>query len=147
VSAGATAPDGRHARGLLLFDGECGLCDRAVRFLARCDRRRRLRFAPLQGDAGAPWRELARPAPGAELEWLVLVEGHDRGPAARVRLGAAAIARALVLAGGPSAIAGGVLALVPRPVADAAYRAVARRRHRLASSCALPVPGDDRFLR
>jgi predicted DCC family thiol-disulfide oxidoreductase YuxK len=135
------------AAALLLFDGECGLCDRAVRFLAAIDRRRRLRFAPLQGETAAPWRELARERPGGPLEWLVLVEEPERGPAARVRVRAAAVARALAMAGGRWRLAGRALAAVPRPLADAAYLAVARRRHRLAGSCALPAPGDDRFLR
>jgi predicted DCC family thiol-disulfide oxidoreductase YuxK len=132
---------------LLLFDGECGLCDRAVRFLAGRDRRRRLRFAPLQGEAAAPWRELARGGPGGSFEWLVLVEDPERGAGARVHLRAAAVSRALRLTGGRWAPAGALLARVPRRLADAAYLAVARRRHRFAASCALPAAGDERFLR
>lgn len=127
---------------LLLFDGDCGLCDRAVRFLAARDRHRRLRFAPLQGEAAAPWRESARTSPGGPFEWLVLVEDGQ------VRLGAAAVARALVLAGGSARSLGVLLAALPRPLADRAYRAVARRRGRLfPPSCALPPPGDARFVR
>jgi len=130
------------APALLLFDGDCGLCDRAVRFLAARDRHRRLRFAPLQGEAAAPWRESARTSPGGPFEWLVLVEDG------RVRLGANAVARALVLAGGSARSLGVLLAALPRPLADRAYRAVARRRGRLfPPSCALPPPGDPRFVR
>jgi predicted DCC family thiol-disulfide oxidoreductase YuxK len=132
---------------LVLFDGDCGLCDRAVRFLAARDPRRRLRFAPLQGETAAPWRERARARPGGPFEWLVLVERSERGAKATVHVGAAAVARALVVAGGRWALAGRLLGLVPRPLADAAYGAVARRRHRLAASCPLPSGADDRFLR
>jgi predicted DCC family thiol-disulfide oxidoreductase YuxK len=132
---------------LLLFDGECGLCDRAVRFLARRDRRRLLRFAPLQGETAAPWRELARSTAGGPFEWLALVEDPDGGAGARVHLRSAAVARALQIVGGRWAVAGALLARAPRRVSDAAYLAVARRRHWLPASCALPAAGDARFLR
>jgi predicted DCC family thiol-disulfide oxidoreductase YuxK len=36
---------------ILFYDGVCGLCDRLVQFVLRHDRRRRFRFAALQGDA------------------------------------------------------------------------------------------------
>jgi predicted DCC family thiol-disulfide oxidoreductase YuxK len=130
------------APALLLYDGGCGLCDRAVRFLAARDRRGRLRFAPLQGEAAAPWRESARTSPAGPFEWLVLVEDD------RVRRGADAVARALVLAGGSARALGALLTGLPRPLADRAYRALARRRGRLfPPSCALPPPGDARFVR
>ena len=38
-----------HGLHLVLYDGECGLCDRGVRFLLPRDRARVLTFAPLQG--------------------------------------------------------------------------------------------------
>lgn len=43
---------------LILFDGECGLCSRLVRFVAARDRAGRFRFVSLQGEAGR--RECAR---------------------------------------------------------------------------------------
>jgi predicted DCC family thiol-disulfide oxidoreductase YuxK len=132
---------------LVLYDGECGVCDRAVRFLAARDPGRRLRFAPLQGETAAPWRERARARPGGPFEWLVVVEEPERGAAAPVHVRAAAVRRALAVAGGRWRAVAGLLALVPRPLGDAAYLAVARRRHRLAAaSCALPDRGDPRFL-
>ena len=36
------------ARPVLLYDGECGLCNRLVRLLLRADRAGRLNYAPLQ---------------------------------------------------------------------------------------------------
>lgn len=45
---------------LVLFDGVCGLCNRSIDFLVRADRRRLLRYAPLQGEtvsAGVRIRE------------------------------------------------------------------------------------------
>ena len=37
------------SKSILFFDGDCGLCNRIVRFLTKRDRCRRLYFAPLQG--------------------------------------------------------------------------------------------------
>jgi predicted DCC family thiol-disulfide oxidoreductase YuxK len=133
------------AAALVLFDGGCGLCDRAVRFLLRRDRRRALAFAPLQGETAAPFRHLAG-GPGAGAPgWLVLVERSGGEP--RVRVRAAAVARALELAGGGWGLAGRALARVPPRLADAAYLAVARRRGRFgAPACALGPGVDARVL-
>ncbi|HCR28950.1 MAG TPA: thiol-disulfide oxidoreductase [Opitutae bacterium] len=35
---------------IIFFDGECGFCDTAVRRIMQIDRKRHLRFAPLQGE-------------------------------------------------------------------------------------------------
>src|SRR5271154_3320819 len=40
---------------VLLYDGTCGLCNRAVRALLRIDRRATLRYATLQGAPGQAW--------------------------------------------------------------------------------------------
>jgi len=39
------------SKAILFFDGDCGLCNRSVRFLIRKDKRKHLYFAPLQGVA------------------------------------------------------------------------------------------------
>ena len=43
---------------VLLYDGEYGLCNAAVRRLLRSDRAARLKFAPLQGDQGQAYLRL-----------------------------------------------------------------------------------------
>ena len=40
---------------LVLYDGECGLCDRSVQFLLRHDKKGVLTYAPLQGEAARPF--------------------------------------------------------------------------------------------
>ena len=40
----------RHPEHLVLFDGECGLCDKAVQFLLSKDTAGLLYFSPLQGE-------------------------------------------------------------------------------------------------
>ena len=127
---------------LVLFDSRCGLCQGSVRWLLRRDRHRRLRFAPLQGTTAAPWRQAAA---GAALDTLVVVSG--RGAGARVLVRSAAALAALTTLGGGWALLAGLLRLVPRPLADTLYRAVARSRHRLGAPAGdLPDPGDGRFL-
>ena len=37
------------SKAILFFDGDCGLCNRTVRFLIQKDRHKRIYFAPLQG--------------------------------------------------------------------------------------------------
>jgi predicted DCC family thiol-disulfide oxidoreductase YuxK len=122
---------------LILFDGECGLCSRMVRFVAARDRARRIRFAPLQGEAGR--RECARlgvqvPA-GAPDSIVVTTDRH-----AWLRSDAVLeIARRLPWPWRAALC----LRAVPESLRDGAYRWVARHRVRWfgkADRCAAPTP-------
>src|SRR5258706_260972 len=62
-------------RNLVLYDGECGLCDRTVQWLLRHDRKNVLTYAPLQGDTA---REFVANVPG-EFDTIVFVERGDDG--------------------------------------------------------------------
>lgn len=132
------------ARVLVFYDGGCGLCHRAVRFAAAEDRRPvPLRFAPLWGDTFQ--EALPADARAGLPRSLVLQAGG------RLHTRSGATARLLQLLGGCWRPLGRLLLLVPRPVRDAAYDAVARMRHRLIRSpeAACPLlPGYlmDRFL-
>ena len=113
---------------VLLYDAECGLCNRAVRLLLRIDRRGALRFGALQGGAGQAWLR-AHGLPASDFESMVFVrdwEGGTGGHALRTD----ALAAALGACGGVGRALGLVRA-VPRPVRDGAYRLVARLRYRL----------------
>jgi len=125
---------------LVLYDGDCGLCQRGVRFLAWADRHGRLRFAPLQGTTAAPI--LARHAAAlAGIDSVVLVtDAGTPGEALRVRSDAGL--EALRLAGGIWRLAG-VLRFVPRAWRDAGYDWIARHRFRWfgrTAGCPLPSP-------
>lgn len=138
------AHSARRHEPLILYDGVCKLCHAAVRFVLARDRHARFRFAALDSpaararlaDAGA--REL-RALPDS----VVLIDGagiHVRSTAAL------RIARAL---GFPWSLA--FLAIVvPRPLRDALYDAIARRRYRWfgrEEACPVPPPDvADRFL-
>lgn len=127
---------------IVVFDAQCLLCSRWVRFLLRHDRAGRFRFASIQGATG---RELlARSGLRVEgLETLLLVDGD------RTFQHTAAILRVLHGLGWPWRAAW-IAWLVPAPLRDAAYRAVARRRYRLfgrSEACLVPAPAQRaRFL-
>lgn len=121
---------------IVLFDGECNLCQRAVQFILRRDRRRRFRFAALRSGAGRT--ALAAAGAPADLpDSMVLLEGGGR---IHLRSGAALrIARRLSMPWPLFA----VLLAVPRPLRDWAYDVLARRRLRWfgrADRCLVPSP-------
>lgn len=58
---------------VVLYDGECGLCNRSVKFLIKRDGGQ-LYYAPLQGETAAALRE-QHPEIPATLESVVLVDG------------------------------------------------------------------------
>jgi predicted DCC family thiol-disulfide oxidoreductase YuxK len=127
---------------LVLFDGVCNLCHGVVRFAIARDRAARLRFAPLQSPAGRALLARAGLDPEA-LDGVVLIdaEGVHRRSTAALRL-----ARSL---GGPWRLAGWLL-FVPRPLRDAVYDLLIRRRYRWfgrRDHCPTPPPTwRDRFL-
>ena len=109
----------------LYYDGACGLCQRAVRFvLAEDPEGRAFRFAPLQGETFA--RELDAGTRATLPDSLVI-----RTSDGRVLTRSDAVVHLLARLGGFWRVASVVLALVPRPVRDAGYDAIARMRKRL----------------
>jgi predicted DCC family thiol-disulfide oxidoreductase YuxK len=118
-------------RPVLLYDGTCGLCNRAVRELLRIDRRGVLRFATLQGAPGQAWLR-AHGFALSDFGSLVLVrdwEGGSGGPG-DYALRTDGLAEALGACGG----IGSVLAwirFIPGPIRDGAYRLVSRIRYRI----------------
>ncbi|HTB80104.1 MAG TPA: DCC1-like thiol-disulfide oxidoreductase family protein [Opitutaceae bacterium] len=138
------------ARPVLLFDGECGLCNRVVRFLLRLDRHGRLRFAPLQGPAAQEFLR-THGLPAEDFSTLVFVpdwtpstssgQGRREDPQFFLRTdGAIAALRAC---GGTGCLFAVLLAIVPRGLRDAGYKFVARTRYRIFGpwkACPLPRP-------
>ncbi len=113
--------DGEHP--LVVFDGECVLCSRSMRLLVRLDRERRFRLTTAQGPLGqALYRHAGLPSVGFET-YLAVIDGRIL-----VRSDAIiAIARLLPWPGRAAVL----LRILPRPIRDAAYLFVARRRYRL----------------
>lgn len=129
---------------LVLYDGECGLCHRSVRFLVRRDRQRSLRYAPLVGETADRARALLPYFPKS-IDTLVYIEEG------RVFVRSRAVARAAAAAyGGTSSRVLAHLAGLLTPLADLAYRLVARVRYRIfgrVDACEVPTPEErDLFL-
>ena len=110
----------------VVFDGRCGVCTRAALWLARRDRRGRLRLHPYQ-HPGVLERFGLSEAAAHSAAWAFAGEGSR----ARSYRGAAAIDRALDEALGVKVFL--PLYLVPgvRWVQDRVYRWVAENRYRL----------------
>lgn len=126
---------------IVFYDGDCGLCDRFVRWMLRKDRRRHYRFAPLQGETA---RRMVRVEADHSGLWsVVLVDGRGEHRRSDATL------RAVAGLGGGWRAAGWLL-LIPAALRDRVYRLVARHRYRWfgrAPACALPGPDErGRFL-
>jgi len=129
AEAPATAPPPLPAqpsgvpRATLYYDGECGLCDRFVRFVLRHDSREYFQFATLQSDAGRA--QLARLGTSqTDLRTVVLAEEGKSYSRSTATL---RVCRRL---GGLWPLLYGCI-VIPKPWRDAVYSLVARNRKRL----------------
>jgi predicted DCC family thiol-disulfide oxidoreductase YuxK len=108
---------------ILFYDGHCGLCHRAVKFVLKHDRSgRAFRFAPLQG---ATFQSRIPAADRADLPDSVVVLTADGSLLVR----SDAFVHILRRLGGGWRILAGVLAVVPRPLRDVVYNFIARTRY------------------
>lgn len=131
---------GRREAPILFFDGECALCNRAVRWLMASDPSEVFRFAALRGETARERLRGRPPEEGAGTLLLLDEDGvHERSEAvlrAGARLGG--LWRGIAL-----------LRLLPRSLRDVAYDAVARNRVRWfgrVAACALIPPERQRLL-
>lgn len=122
----ANAPD---RRPVLLFDGECGLCNGVVRFLLRQDTAARLHFAPLQSGPAQEYLR-AQGLPTADFDSLVFVRDWNQPAHGAFLLRTdGALAACAEVGGLAGALAG--FRVLPAWFRDACYRLVARWRYRL----------------
>ncbi len=128
---------------VILFDGECLLCDRVVRFILANDPHGVFRFAPLHSQSA---RRLLANAVGetSSGETIVLIEDGVRF----VR--SDAVLRILRRLRRRWAWLAGLLSMLPESLRDALYRWVAANRYRWFGQrnvCSIPPPGyAERFL-
>jgi|ERR1700722_11125420 predicted DCC family thiol-disulfide oxidoreductase YuxK len=128
---------------VLVFDGVCVLCSRSVQFVLRHNSTQQFHFATTQSETGRR---------------LMLAHGFDPNRPASVLLiendavflESSAAIRVLRSFGGGWKILAALIWTVPRPLRDALYRAIAKRRYRWfgkRESCYLPTPENrSRFL-
>lgn len=128
---------------ILVFDGVCVLCSRSVQFVLRHDRDKRFRFATTQSRIGI--RLMSAHGLDASHPASVLLIDSERA-----YIESAALVRVLRSFGGAWRLLAGLLWVIPKPVRDAAYRYVAKRRYGWfgrRETCYLPEPSDSgRFL-
>jgi predicted DCC family thiol-disulfide oxidoreductase YuxK len=120
---------------ILFFDGVCNLCNGAVQFVIDRDPDAHIRFASLQSEAA---RRMLPPhgVDPADLDTVALLANgvvHTRSTAALRLLG---------MLRGPWRLAA-ALRIIPRPLRDLVYDAVARSRYRVfgrTDECRVPTP-------
>jgi predicted DCC family thiol-disulfide oxidoreductase YuxK len=121
--------------GVVLFDGTCAFCERAVTFVAARDPAGYFRFGASQSPQAADL--LARHGLSRETaRSIILLEGG------RAYLRSTASLRIASRLTFPWSLAR-ILLVVPVPIRDAVYRVVAAIRHRLAgpsNACNVPPP-------
>jgi len=107
---------------VIYFDGVCNLCNGFVQFVLKRDRKGLFRFAALQSDY-AKGQGIAEDTTSAGIPESVLVEWEG----ALLERSDAVLKVFEGLGGGYRILAD--LRVIPRPVRDAIYRWVARRRY------------------
>jgi predicted DCC family thiol-disulfide oxidoreductase YuxK len=114
-----------HDAEIVFYDGHCGLCDRAVKFVLKHDRSSRtFRFAPLQGTTYAARISAEQ---RARLPDSIVVLTEDGATLTR----SDAFVHIFRRLGGGWRILAKTLRLIPRPVRDSIYDFVARIRYRI----------------
>ena len=125
---------------IVLYDGVCGLCNHAVQFLLKRDRRDRLRFASLQSDFAATLLK-RHGVDNQDLDTVYVV--LDQGEAGEALLAKSdAFLQFAKEIGGVWSIAR-LGRIIPRPVRNWLYDFVARHRYQVFGkheTCMLPDP-------
>lgn len=119
---------------VILFDGECNLCDRFVLFVIDRDPGSQFAFAPLQ--SAVALRLLQHHQVPDDRSTVVLAEDGQ------VYIRSTAAIRIVSRLGTPWSLCRALL-VVPRPVRDSVYDWVARNRHAWFGTrdvCRMPTP-------
>ena len=128
------------SKAIVLYDGVCGLCNRAVQFLLKRDRLDRLQFASLQSDLAAKVLNRHSIDPKG-LDTVYAVLNYDEPNETLLAKGDAFIFFAGVIGGIWTVARAGKI--IPRPVRNWLYDFVARHRYQVfgkSESCMLPDP-------
>lgn len=119
---------------IILFDGVCNLCNGAVLFIIKRDRKRKFLFASLQSSIAK--QKLEEKNSSSELETIILLSGNSI-----YQRSDAALEIARQLSGLWPALY--VFKIVPRFIRDAIYTWIANNRYRFfgkKDSCMIPTP-------
>ena len=114
---------------VLLYDGECGLCNAVMRFMLKYDRRGTLKFAPLQGALGQAFLS-SRGMNTRDFDSIVFIDDAGRVDTA-FSLRTSGVVRALDEMGGGWRQVARLIRVMPVSWRDGLYRVVARLRYRI----------------
>ncbi|HUX46159.1 MAG TPA: DCC1-like thiol-disulfide oxidoreductase family protein [Terracidiphilus sp.] len=145
-----TTPLQLEGRLLVLFDGHCGLCNRAVRWFLRRDRHDRLRFAPSSSPLVQPLIAplLAQLIPSADAlapSTILVLRNPGQPTSQQLLIRSAAVLAMLAQLPAPWPAVARTLRLVPHPLRDLVYRLIARIRYRIwgrYDTCPLPTSAE-----
>lgn len=136
-------------RPVLLYDGECGLCNWAVQRLLRSDLTGHLHYAPLQSEPAQAYLR-RQGLPVADFASLVFVPDWSDSARGNYRLRTDGVLEACAVVGGGWWRTVGWTRFIPAALRDGIYRLVARSRYALFGKCRptpLPEPEwEKRFL-
>ena len=121
---------------IVFYDGVCGLCDRTVQFLLKRDMAQRFKFTPLQGETAKRRTDLPD-----DLKSIAFVTNHGTAQE-QLYFRSEAVLRILDQLGGIWRMVSW-LRIIPRPLRDAIYNAIAQRRYRWFGkfdTCRVPSP-------
>jgi predicted DCC family thiol-disulfide oxidoreductase YuxK len=127
---------------ILLFDGECGFCNKTVQFfLAREKEPKKMHFAPLQSDVGIALRGYFEIDP--KIDSLILIKEHS----AYIKSCAALRLAPYMQGAWPVMV---IFVVIPPFIRNVVYDFIARKRQKIfgrVESCALLKNEDrSRFL-
>jgi predicted DCC family thiol-disulfide oxidoreductase YuxK len=120
---------------IVLFDGVCNFCNASVNFIIDRDPKNRIRFAPLQSEAGKKLLQKLNLST-AELDSIVFIEGE------KYYIKSAAVLRIAKMLQGFWPLLYGFIAIPPF-LRDAVYDIIARNRYNWfgkTETCRIPTP-------
>lgn len=127
---------------IVLFDGECNVCNKSVQFIIKRDPKNLFRFASLQSDAGKHLLQ-TYDAP-TDLSSIVFIEND------RYYVKSTAALRICRHLHGLWKFAS-LLLVIPKPIRNVCYNIIAKNRHKLLRAnknyCMIPTLEErERFL-
>ncbi|MCW9705648.1 thiol-disulfide oxidoreductase DCC family protein [Fodinibius salsisoli] len=120
---------------IILFDGVCNLCNGAVTFIIKRDKKDRFRYAALQSEVGKKLTDSYK-VDTEEVDSIILIEGDSY-----YTKSSAALRIARHLSGGYPLLYG--LVILPAFIRDWMYDGIAKNRYRWfgkRESCMVPTP-------
>ena len=128
------------SKAIVLYDGVCGLCNRAVQFLLKRDRYDRLRFASLQSDFAAALLK-QHGVDHEDLDTVYAVLNYRQPNETLLAKGDAFLFFATAMGGVWNVVRVG--RIIPRAFRNRLYDFIARHRYQVfgrSENCILPNP-------